>query len=244
MWSSARHSSTLLTPKSVESIYCRAEVAYALALNKPVLPLILKSCDYPPDLKSRRIQYHQVTETDSLGDVLFVIAQALGEIRVARLENPDLYKPKPALRPPEPLPTHQPEQVSEVYLLAEEAAAANNLFLAESLFQRVIDADPQGYGLAAAERLGEIRLERAGCGLSDSGADGSRSSNAERGAGAVESVCAEVWRRLRSQRDWGTACRSSRDSHSTFAEPTTASGQMESRPQKSARPAATPVRVV
>ena len=71
----------LMTPKSVESIYCRAELTYALALNKPILPIMIKPCDYPQDLKTRRIQYSTVNDGDSLGDVLFVISQALGEIR-------------------------------------------------------------------------------------------------------------------------------------------------------------------
>jgi len=28
----------IMTPKSVDSIYCQAEMTYALALNKPILP--------------------------------------------------------------------------------------------------------------------------------------------------------------------------------------------------------------
>jgi len=34
----------VLTPRSLESIYCMAELDYALALNKPILPLMLKPC--------------------------------------------------------------------------------------------------------------------------------------------------------------------------------------------------------
>jgi len=33
----------VMSPKSVESIYCLAELNYAVALNKPILPLMLKS---------------------------------------------------------------------------------------------------------------------------------------------------------------------------------------------------------
>ncbi|NJO82972.1 MAG: sortase [Blastochloris sp.] len=31
-----------MTPKSVESIYCRAEMEYAIALNKPIVPLMVR----------------------------------------------------------------------------------------------------------------------------------------------------------------------------------------------------------
>ena len=151
----------VMTPKSVELIYCLAEMEYALALNKPVVPLMLKSCDNPAALRRRRIQYEMIDDHMALGDVLFTIERALGQIRVDLLQGTK-YKP-PTPRPPrpnEPRPARKPEQVSEVFMLAEEAASENNLTLAEKLFQQVIDADPKGYGLAAAERLGEIRFER------------------------------------------------------------------------------------
>jgi formylglycine-generating enzyme required for sulfatase activity len=152
----------VLTPKSAESIFCRAEVEYALALNKPILPLLLKPCDYPQSLKKQRIQYHSITDDSNLSDVLFVVTQGLSEIRVARIEGNKYAPPAtPPTRPPEPLPTQKPEQLAEVFMLAEEAAAEGNFSLAEKLFQQVIDADGQGWGLAAAERLGELRHERA-----------------------------------------------------------------------------------
>ena len=150
----------IMTPKCVESIYCGAELAYALALNKPILPLMLKPCDVPSEVKRRRIQYFTVTEKESLGDVLFTCSQGLGEIRIGLMQGK--YPPtNPApQRSDEPTPAKKPEQVSEVFMLAEEAAAQNNFTLSEKLFQQVIDTDPQAYGLAAAERLSEIRHER------------------------------------------------------------------------------------
>lgn len=151
----------VMTPKSVESIYCAAEVEYALALNKPIIPLMLKSCDTPTEIRKRRIQYSTISDSDSLGDVLFTVTQALSEIRVGLIQGKFAPPGSLSKRPDEPMPARKPEQVSEVFMLAEEAAHANNFTLAEKLFQQVIDADPQGYGLAAAERLGEIRYERA-----------------------------------------------------------------------------------
>lgn len=150
----------VMTPKAVESIYCAAELNYALALNKPVIPLMLKSCDIPGEIKKRRIQYSTISDGDSLGDVLFVIERALSEVRVGLIQGKYPSPQRVPIHPDEPTPDKRPEHISEVFMLAEEAAYANNTSLAEKLFQQVIDTDPQGYGLAAAERLAEIRYER------------------------------------------------------------------------------------
>lgn len=148
----------VMTPKSVESIYCLAETKYALALNKPVLPLMLKPCDCPAAL--RRIQYEMIDDGMGLGDILFTVERGVGEIRVNLVQGRYAPSDPQPPRPDEPKPARNPEQVSEVFMLAEEAASENNTSLAEKLFQRVMDADPDGYGVAAAERLGEIRYER------------------------------------------------------------------------------------
>ncbi|MBX3063711.1 MAG: SUMF1/EgtB/PvdO family nonheme iron enzyme [Anaerolineae bacterium] len=145
----------VMTPQSVESIYCRAELAYALALNKPILPLLLKDTELPADLK--RIQFLTVTNESNWGDVLFVIASALAEVRVDALQGK--YPAQSAKPPSEPIPQQKLEEASEVFMLAEEAAHTNNFTLAAKLFQQVIGVDPHGVGLAAAERLGEIEIE-------------------------------------------------------------------------------------
>ncbi|MBN1965580.1 MAG: SUMF1/EgtB/PvdO family nonheme iron enzyme [Anaerolineae bacterium] len=151
----------VITPKAAESIYCLAELHYALALNKPVVPLMLKPCDYPHELRKRHIQYRMIDDDMTLDYVLLMVERALGEIRVCLLQGK--YAPPDPLppRPDEPRPARKTGQVSETYMLAEEAASENNVTLAEKLFQDVIDADPKGnYGVAAAERLEEIRYER------------------------------------------------------------------------------------
>jgi hypothetical protein len=147
----------IMTPKSVESIYCIAEIEYAAHLNKPIVPIMLKTCDVPGLLRLRRIQFQTVTDQISMGDVLFTIERAVREAQIAQLQGK--YQPPDIVpvRPEEPKPARRQEQVSEVFMMAEEAAGENNLSLAERLFQQVINADPQGWGLAAAERLGEIR---------------------------------------------------------------------------------------
>ncbi len=151
----------IMTPASVGSIYCRAEMDYALALNKPIVPLMLKPCDYPSPLKDRRIQYENVQDLTIEGHVLLFIERALGEIRVSKAQGKyQAPHPLPS-RPEEPKPEKKPEQVSEVFRLAEAAENANNPSLAEKLFQQVIDADPEGYGLAAAERLTSARIKLA-----------------------------------------------------------------------------------
>ncbi|MCA0456405.1 MAG: SUMF1/EgtB/PvdO family nonheme iron enzyme [Chloroflexi bacterium] len=151
----------IMSPKCVESIYCTAELNYALALNKPIVPLMLKQCDTPQSLKSRRIQYAIVRDDMSLGDTLFTVERALGDVRVNIFQGK--YPPPSPLpdRPDEPKPESKPEQISEVYMLAEEAAAENNISLALKLFQQVKEADPSGWGLAAAERVGEIQHENS-----------------------------------------------------------------------------------
>src|SRR5258706_16015426 len=49
---------SVMSPKFVASIYCGGELDYALALKKPILPLMLKSCDMPPSLKA--VQYTDI----------------------------------------------------------------------------------------------------------------------------------------------------------------------------------------
>lgn len=143
----------VMTPQSVASIYCTAEMEYALALNKPILPLMLKTVTYPSVLSKRRIQYETINNDMSLDKVLLKMEKALGEIRVG-IERGQYHQAQ-ASRPDVPKPKRKPEQLSEVFLLAEEAVAANNVELGEALFQQIIDTDPNGWGLAANERLVE-----------------------------------------------------------------------------------------
>jgi TIR domain-containing protein len=149
----------VLTPRCVTSIFCNAELAYAFELRKPILPLLMKSCDIPSSLT--QIQYIDIGAL-SLERTLLRCAQALSRIEF-RLVKGD-YPPPPFKPPRLPMPElhggERSEHVSEVYAAAEEAVAAGNMSLAERLFRQVIQADPDGLGAAASERLDEIRWER------------------------------------------------------------------------------------
>ncbi len=147
----------IMTPRALDSIFCSAELDYALALNKPVLPLLLKSCDIPSELAA--VQYVDISGNISLDRVLLRTIHSLGAVqsKIYRGE----YPPQQAGRPPVPRPEPgQSEHVFEVFAYAEEAAAEDDLTRAESLYQQVIDADPEGLGLAAMQRLEEIRFEQ------------------------------------------------------------------------------------
>jgi formylglycine-generating enzyme required for sulfatase activity len=149
----------ILTPRCVTSIFCNAELGYALELGKPILPLLMKPTDIPPSLRS--IQYIDIGSL-SLERTLLRCAQALTRIEVKLIKGgfPTRLN-KPVIRPamPELKAGESSEHVSEVFAAAEEAAAAGNVTLAESLFRQVMGADPEGFGGAAEERLDEMRWE-------------------------------------------------------------------------------------
>jgi len=149
----------IMTPKSTESIFCRAEITYALALNKPILPLMLKTAPYLPELNARHIQYETIIDQMALSDVLLTISNNMMDI--VRDIDRGKYVPVTGSRPDVPQPqANNPDHIFEVFALAEEAAAEDNFPKAESLFHQVIKADPDGLGLAAQERLAEIKYER------------------------------------------------------------------------------------
>jgi hypothetical protein len=149
----------VMTPASVGSIYCRAELDYAIACNIPILPVMLKPCSVPAALDKKRVQYQAITDDMNMDRVLLKINSGLHAVEIATLQGK--YPRQSAPRPDVPKPQKKPEQVSEAFLLAAEAAAAGDFALAEDFFQQVIDADPGGLGLAAAERLADIQLERS-----------------------------------------------------------------------------------
>lgn len=91
----------VLSPKSVQSIYCREEVRYALALNKPILPLLIKPCDYPFELNQQRVQYQNLTETANIDRVTRIIESAIVKILQDKYVS-GKYQPRPASRPAEP----------------------------------------------------------------------------------------------------------------------------------------------
>lgn len=147
----------VMSPKSVDSIYCLAELDYALKLNKPILPVLLKPCPYPPPLHERRIQYLTITEGMSTERVLLKIEQGLREVGIGLVAGK--YAPNKVRRPPLPEAKGGEIQTVTLFQEAEDAVIENNLPRAVQLFEQIIDADPDGMGAAASERLTEIRRD-------------------------------------------------------------------------------------
>jgi formylglycine-generating enzyme required for sulfatase activity len=148
----------ILTPRYVTSLFCEVELDYALSLGKPILPLLMKPCNIPENLKA--IQYIDIGNL-TMERVLLRCAQALNRVEVRLIKG---YYPPPSTPParppmPELKAGERSEHVSEVFAAAEEAVAASNLPLAEHLFHQVIRVDPEGLGVAAEQRLNEIHWE-------------------------------------------------------------------------------------
>ncbi len=146
----------VLTPHNITSVYCAAELNYALALHKVILPLLLKPCDIPQAL--REINYINISSL-LLNETFLRSAHALLRLEASLLRREYASQVRP-LRPPVPeAKVDTLENIYEVFVAAEEAAAEDNISLAENLYQKVMKADPQGLGNAAAERLAQIRRQ-------------------------------------------------------------------------------------
>lgn len=111
----------VMTPKSVESLYCRAEIDYLLALNKPILPIMLKSCTFPDELSRKRVQYLTISDEMQIDRVLLELQKGLAEVQYLLFDgeysDPSPFPP----RPDEPKPKDT-KSAEEVFDLAAEAA--------------------------------------------------------------------------------------------------------------------------
>ncbi len=152
---------TVLTPRCINSIYCSAELDYALTLQKPILPMLLKPCDGIMPSALQPIQFIDI-ETVTLEKAALRAAVALGRIELGIAQGHYAKLNTKPSRPPVPeAKANAPQHSWEIFAAAEEAAANPHQFaLAERLFEQAIKADPKGIGVAATERLAEIRLER------------------------------------------------------------------------------------
>ncbi len=146
----------IVTPHALDSVFCQAELDYALALNKPVLPLMLKPCDSLAVLGE--IPYVDISGDIAMDQALLRVIRALHEINL-HLES-GKYSARQAERSPIPRPEPgQPEHSLAVFAVAEEAAAEGNLMQAKILYQQIADAHPDGLGVAAQKRLSEIYFQ-------------------------------------------------------------------------------------
>ena len=149
----------VLTPRSLGSIYCQAELNYAQWLGKPILPLMLKQVDVPAHLSS--VQVENISEI-SLDRACVKCERALGYVALRRERGEFKEKaPRPEDRPTVPVlePGTPSEHVFEIYANAIEAIEKDST-LAKKLLAQVILADPGGLGISAQERLIEIDLEQ------------------------------------------------------------------------------------
>lgn len=147
----------ILSPQSVESLYCRAEIGYALERGLLIVPIFLQSCEYPTMLKRRRVQYYRSSETEPLDQVAERIERILEKPQAERRET---TRPDPP-RPEEPKPL-KAAHAAELLALAEVALRAGDNALAIRWCEQVTAADPNDiWGLAPIEFLHKIQMETA-----------------------------------------------------------------------------------
>ncbi|GAC1467257.1 MAG: hypothetical protein PVS3B3_25970 [Ktedonobacteraceae bacterium] len=148
----------VLTPRYTASVNCDAELKYAFALNKEILPIRLKPCTIPETLQT--IQYINA-DSVSLSNILLQTIRALSNTE-ARFQKRGYTAQTHGPRPPLPVAkADASDNIYEIFKDAEVAAADNNIAKAEILFQKVMNIDPRGgLGIAAAEHLVQIRRRR------------------------------------------------------------------------------------
>lgn len=129
----------VMTPKSIESIYCTAEINYALALNKPILPIMLKSCTFPPSLSNKQVQYLTLRDDMQIEKILIEIQKGLFEVQ--RFVFSGAYNP-PNPTPPQPdePKAQDTKSAEEVFEYGATLAYEGQLDQAELLYQQAHDA--------------------------------------------------------------------------------------------------------
>lgn len=147
----------VLTPHYIASVNCEEELKYALALDKVILPLLLKRCDLPETLQ--KIQYIDIRDL-TLNETILRCVLDLSKIELDLMKRGYAGQNR-AQRPAMPVVKgDDPENIYEMFTSAELAAAENNVAKAESLYRKVKNADPQGFGITATERLAQMLRQR------------------------------------------------------------------------------------
>ena len=146
----------IMSPRSIESIYCTAEVNYAVSLNKPIFPIMYKPCIYPHTLSQNQIQYLTLTDKMQLPQTLLALQKGFFDVQALIYEG-EFVIPNPSPpRPDEPKPKDS-QSAEEVYHLAIDAQQSD-FDRAIRLFEQVIAADKQGkWGKLATKRLKETK---------------------------------------------------------------------------------------
>jgi formylglycine-generating enzyme required for sulfatase activity len=95
----------IMSQRSVDSIYCEAEISYVLDWHKPILPLLHKACIVPRQLNENRVQYINVTSIYDPREVYVEVAAALVEV-LQNIRDGDYAPPKQKPNRP-PVPKNQ-----------------------------------------------------------------------------------------------------------------------------------------
>ncbi|MEP7288089.1 MAG: SUMF1/EgtB/PvdO family nonheme iron enzyme [Chloroflexota bacterium] len=147
-----------MSPRYMASIYCMAELEYAQALQKPILPLKLKESDLPQSLQA--IQFENISEL-TLDKAMRRCDRALYNIQ--RQIDHNAY-PAPITLPRRPsvpkLKAADPQNPYELFAEANQAVANGDSPKAESLLQKVIDSGSPDLIAIAVEMLAELRLDQ------------------------------------------------------------------------------------
>lgn len=145
----------IMSPKSLESIYCQAEVMYALGLNKPILPIMLKECEIPAEIS--HFQYLDMTNSLPMADVLLRIERGLGEVYL-QIQRGD-YPARKIPRLPLPDPSDDIDAY-EVMKMAEEALANRAFDEAKKLFTKVAFNSSKSLQEIANKRISDIERKK------------------------------------------------------------------------------------
>jgi iron(II)-dependent oxidoreductase len=143
----------VMTPKSIESPYCQAELNYALDRGVPVLALMLKRCEFPKRLNDANVQYEVIQDGMTLDRVLFRIGKGLNHAEKVTHRNDVKFPNKPGAD----------QDPAEALLIAEDAVSGGNFAEAIRLLEEVKAKDDGILGEIATEKLAEVRALEA-CG--------------------------------------------------------------------------------
>jgi len=147
----------IMSPMAIDSIYCSAEIDYALALNKPILPIMLKPCSFPTKLSQNQVQYLALNDNMQIEQILIELQKGLSDIRDLIYEGEYKSPNPPPNRPNEPKPVDK-KSAEEVFHIAIDMMNHADFDQAVLLFHDVITADKTGkWGKLAQKRLNEVQ---------------------------------------------------------------------------------------
>jgi formylglycine-generating enzyme required for sulfatase activity len=144
----------MISEKSVQSDYCLAELHYADALNKPILPFIIDDAivdgkpryPIPAEINDRRVQW--LNYDGNIKGMLARIKSGCDQI------NWDFYQPVPQTRPPEP--NSGAKSLTKQFQLAVSLAEEGHFDEAVKRLRNVARLESQRLGELC--RLWELRI--------------------------------------------------------------------------------------